>query len=106
MMLPVNKDLFTCYFDKTYKIGLGSILASNTNTTNALDDSSFNQKIQVEWGKYFKQSLNYNDNDPDPTNRNLHLLFTCVRADGSATVDTVNSGAEYHITNTVKYEDG
>jgi len=106
MLLPVNKDSFTVYFDQTYKIGLGSVLASNIDTTNNLDNSSFNHRIDVDWGSHFKQVLDYNDSDNVPTNRNLFVVFQAIRADGAATVSDNDSGAEYHLTNTVYYEDG
>jgi len=106
MILPVNKDEFTVYFDKTYKVGLGAVLPSNIDTTNALDNSSYNQRIDVEWGSHFKQALDYNDSDNVPTNRNLFVVFQAIRADGATTVSDNDSGAEYHLTNTVYYEDG
>jgi len=106
MLLPVNKDAFTVYFDRTYKIGLGSVYSTVTDTTNSLDSSSFNQRIDVEWGSHFKQALDYNDSDNVPTNRNLFVVFQAIRADGQATVSDNDSGAEYHLTNTVYYEDG
>ena len=106
MILPVNTDQFTVYFDKTYKIGFGGIPATNTNASVLLDDSSINKRIDIDWGQHFKQSLDYNDTDNVPQNRNLHIVWQAVQADGSSPTSTTVSGAEYHLTNTVKYEDG
>ena len=106
MILPVNKDQFTVYFDKTYKLGVSGVLATNTNAGVNLDNSSFNQRIDIDWGKYFNEALDFNDTDNVPQNRNLHMVWTAVRADGGTIVSTTASGAEYHLTNTVKYEDG
>jgi len=106
MLLPVNKDAFTVYFDQTYKIGLGSVYSTVTDTTNALDNSSYNQRIDIEWGSHFKQALDYNDSDNVPTNRNLFVVFQAIRADGATMVSDNDSGAEYHLTNTIYYEDG
>jgi len=105
MILPVNKNEFVVYFDKTYKVGLGAILASNIDTTNSLDNSSMNHRIDIDWEQHFKSAIDYNDTNTVPTNRNLFLLFQCVRADGAAMVSSTESGAEFHIANTVSYED-
>lgn len=106
MILPVNKDQFVVYFDKTYKIGYGGGLSNTAPNANNVDNSSFNQRIDIEWGQYFKEALDFNDTDNVAQNRNLHMVWTAVRADGGVIASTTDSGAEYHLTNTVKYEDG
>lgn len=106
MMLPVNRDQFTVYFDKTYKIGYGGGLSNTAPNANNVDNSSFNQRIDIEWSQYFKEALEFNDTDNVAQNRNLHMVWTAVRADGGVIASTTDSGAEFHLTSTVKYEDG
>lgn len=106
MILPVNRDQYTVYFDQTYKIGYGGGLSNTAPNKNNVDNSSFNQRINIDWGQYFKSELDFNDTDNVAQNRNLHLVFQCVRADGGTILSEADSGAEFHFTNTVKYEDG
>jgi len=106
MILPVNKDQFTVYEDKTIKLGVAEVLATNTNIGNNRDNSSYTEKIEFDWGSHFKSALEFNDTDNVPINRNLFLVWTTVQANGTSIVSTTDSGTEYHLTNTITYEDG
>lgn len=103
MLFPVNTDNWTVYMDKTIKVGLGSIPATNVNN-NYPDNSSFNHKFEFDWSDNFKSKLDYDDAPTEVTNRNLFMVYCACRSDGaSATAGTTI--AEFHFTNNVIYED-
>lgn len=96
MMLPVNADLVTVYATKVINIGTTYSAYGNS------DNSRFSQAFSFDWGKHFKSVLKFDDASTFVTNRNCFLLFSPCTADG-ASVSTIP--AEYHYTNTTKYED-
>lgn len=103
MLLPVNTDQYTVYYDKVVKLGMANGVQTSGNF-NMFDNSSSQQLLTIDWGQWFKSPLKFQDNDTVPTNRNLFLVLQWCRVDGgSATQGDV--AAEYHFTNVVKYED-
>lgn len=101
MLFEINKDQWTVYFDKVCKLGMTS--GSNVNN-NAYDNSHMQQIFTIDWGKYFKSSIKYEDTGTAPQNRNLFLVLQWCRADGGAMTQG-DVGAELHYTNIIKYED-
>jgi len=103
MLLPFNTDLFTIYGEKQFKIGASSATSAGLISTGAyFDNSSMSKKVTFNWGNKFKSAIKFDDNSGIPSNRNLFLAFVCCNADGSATSSTP---CEYHLVNTVVYED-
>jgi len=104
MLLPVNTDQYTVYYDKIIKLGMANGVQTAGNF-NMFDNSSAQQVLTIDWGQWFKSPLKYQDGTPNyPQNRNLHVLLQWCRVDGG-TATQGDVAAEYHFTNVVKYED-
>jgi len=79
----VNKDIYTVYNVKTFKLGLASLGASTSN-----NDFKMLIPFYVNINKHIA-NLTFNDSTPTPSNFGCYVWFTCVLADGTATPATV-----------------
>lgn len=95
-LLPVNPDLFTVHRVKTFKIGFGSLSGANLSTvvSTAFDNSPMIKQFTFDCSKYVSK-LKYDEGQTWPTNKNMFLVTTVTRADGSTTSATL-APAEYH----------
>ena len=77
----INKDLFSVYNTRTYKLGIaGNTLPSNVsnNDFKVLCPFSFNMN------KHYN-NVTFDDTVATPTNQAMYIWFVCVNADGSLT---------------------
>jgi len=104
-LLPVNPDLFTVHASKVFKIGFGSLSGANNsaNVGTAFDNSPMSQKFSFDCSK-FVSKLKYDEGQTWPTNKNLFLVVTSTRADGSVSSGTLPM-SEYHWRVQCIYED-
>lgn len=95
-ILPVNPDLFTVHRVKTFKIGFGSTsaYAPATGTSAYFDNSPMIKSFTFDCSKYLSK-LKYDEGQTWPTNKNMFLVTTVTRADGTVSSATLNP-AEYH----------
>lgn len=105
--LEINTDLFRPLVDKKIKIGFSSAFVGGLvgTTTNYFDNSSMSRPFYINWGKYVKKMVKFNDssNGNSAQNDNLYLLFAVSTCDGAT-----NSGsipAECHYNNYFRFED-
>lgn len=101
ILLPVNKDIWTVYSQKTVKIGAS---ASSTPITSAayLDNSPMSIPFYFDYTKHIK-TVRYNDTFSTSNQKNLYLVFQSINADGS-TSSTLTT-CEVHYCTEVSYED-
>lgn len=95
-LLPVNPDLFTVHRVKTFKIGFGSTsaYAPATGTSAYFDNSPMIKQFTFDCSKYVSK-LKYDEGQTWATNKNMFLVTTVTRADGTVTSATL-APAEYH----------
>jgi len=105
MLLPVNPDLFTVHRYKLFKIGLGSTSANApaTGTSVFFDNSPMAHQFSFDVSKYVKK-LKYDEGQTWPTNKNMFLVMTVCRCDGSVISATLPT-SEYHYRIQAIYED-
>jgi len=103
-MFPINKQSWICYYKRKFKIGAG--VTTGGNISGNPDNSSFCQSFYINYTKHLKK-LKYDDSTTGgqtiPVNTNINIVFQCVSCDGQASSAFVMS--EYHMTNTIIYED-
>jgi len=100
MEFSPNKDAWTVYSTKTFKIGAGAT-SSNVNATSYFDNSPFSVPFYFSFGKHLK-TLKYDEAITSATNRNLFMILQCVPANGNTGAFNL---AEYHYSTRVEYED-
>lgn len=107
MCLPINTDYYRVLYQTTFKLGFASNLAGGYPTNNSHpDNSSFSKQLIINWGKWCKKQLKFDDNvNPYyPQNENLYLVHQAVYADGTSVSDAQKL-AEFHYVNQVHFED-
>jgi len=102
-LLPVNPDLFTVHRVKTFKIGLGSLSDKTNSAVAYFDNSPMIRQFSFDCSKYVSK-LKYDENQTWPTNKNLFLVTTATKADGSTSSATL-AMAEYHWRVQAIYQD-
>lgn len=86
---PVNKDLYTEYFCKKYKVGFSSFAPGSGTGANpamgyyANNDYPLNVIATIDYTKFMPKIIRYNDTDGLPASRMLQTFIECVNADGS-----------------------
>lgn len=103
MILPVNKNKWIVYEERSFKLGLGQGSSSYGSSHAGYDNSSFNKHLKFQGAKHWKNSLNYTVSGTSlPTNTNLWFVVQVVPSDGSTEVGPL---AEMHYTQHMTYED-
>lgn len=103
IMYSVNKELYTVYMDRNFELSSPSQSSLTNNTAGQhFSNSPFQRSFNIDFGKYMKQKLKYNDTTNVPTNRNMFLFIQSVNADGSSTAVTP---VEVHYLYHCEYED-
>ena len=102
MMLYHNKDYWNVFTTKT--IQLSTNFGSGSSITNPAS-GRISTPFYFDVTKHLA-TLKFNDNTADyyPTNKELLLVFQCVKADGS-TPGTLLDAAEFHIAYEYQFED-
>jgi len=93
MLLDVNNDLFTLHRYKMFKLGAAGSTAV-VNPATYYDNSPMCASFRFDLSKIVGK-LRYDENQTWPTNKNLFLVITTCRADGSTGSATVPQ-CEYH----------
>jgi len=105
LLLPVNQDYYTVHRYKTFKIGYGSLSGANSSSLvgTAFDNSPMSHQFTFDCSKYVSK-LKYDEDQTWPTNKNLFLVITATRADGSTSSATLPA-SEFHWRTDCIYED-
>lgn len=104
--LEVNTDLFRKLYDKKFKIGAGANTSTGPVGSNYyFDNSPMSKPFFINWGKYVKKLLKFNDatNGNSVQNDNLYLLFIPSTADGQTQAGL--QCCEVHYNSFFKFED-
>lgn len=85
--LAINKDVYTVYARRTYKVGNSGVVkpgnASGQNSQNfANNDFKLSARMNLDLTKHCLKYQTYNDNAPEPTGRGLFMVIEAVSADG------------------------
>lgn len=84
--LEVNNDYFRVLYSKLFKLGSASAFNAGipVNANSYFDNSPMCKQIIINWGKWCKKQLKFNDNTGYPTNDNLYFVIQPVNADGTS----------------------
>ena len=104
-LLPVNQDMYKVHATKVFKIGVGaaSTQAGTSSATAYLDNSPFIHPFYFDCSKYVS-TLRFDEAQTWATNKNLFLVITATRCDGSTTSSTL-APCEWHYMVQAKYHD-
>lgn len=103
MMLPVNKNLWTVYMDRKFKLGVGSTGTGYSGAGVVYDNSPFSRSMTINFGKWLKAPLKYIDAAGNyPNNRNMWIVVQAVNAEGTSSSVTP---CEVHYAHHFVYED-
>lgn len=100
----VNKDILRVLTTRTFKLGVtASITQTPIYGQSFLDNSPMSKTITINWGKYVKKALKFDEENNLTTNCNLYLVTQAVYADG--TPSNGKNIIEQHYTNIMHFED-
>lgn len=100
MLLRPNKERWIVHATKTVKVGFANVQGAATGTS---DNSSFSAYFQFNFGKHLGK-LKFEDEGSIATNKNLWLVFTAAKADGSSG-NFSSDYAEFHYVSSIVYQD-
>lgn len=103
--LEINNDYFRVLYQRTFKLGAASAFNAGipTNANSYFDNSPFAKQITINWGKWNKKQLKFNDNTGYCINDNMYLVVQPVTADGTSALG--KRLVEMHYTNYQHFED-
>lgn len=105
-VFDVNTDNFRVLTTRLFKLGctgMYNVSPLPSATTSYLDTSPMSKSITIDYSKYIKKALKFQDNTGYANNENLYFVIQAVAADGSSSVD--QRIIEMHYTNRFYYED-
>lgn len=106
-ILDVNNDNFRVLTTRLFKLGCTSMYNVSplpSATTSYLDNSPMAKSITIDYTKYLKKQLKYQDNTSGlPLNNNLFFVIQAVTCDGQNSIG--QRMIEMHYTNRFYYED-
>lgn len=102
MDLPVNPDEFRVLMTKQFKLGYAAGY-SGFSPGGYYDNSPFAKKFTINWSRFVKKQIKFNDTANNATNDNLYLVVQAVYAHGEDT--TGKQTIEIHYVNHSTYED-
>lgn len=103
--LEVNNDYFRVLYSKLFKLGSASAFNAGipVNANSYFDNSPMCKQVTINWGKWCKKQIKFNDNTGYPTNDNLYFVIQPVYADGTSTI--AKRPIEMHYSNYQHFED-
>jgi len=93
-----NRDLWTVYTTRSFKIGPSTVSYGTPGTVGNNDFKSI-CPFNIDVLKYQKHAIKYQDASTSPTNSGLHVVFAIAPSDGSAS----NGGTNVNLPN-INYE--
>lgn len=106
MTLPVNQDYFRVVYSKIFKLGCSGVYnvsPVSANVNSFQDNSPAAKMMTINYGKWCRKLLKFDDGNTQVINDNLYFVIQPVAADGTATAGKIP--IEFHYTNICEYED-
>lgn len=103
---PVNKEGFRVLKKYKFRLGVTSAFSAGMPSYNQsyFDNSQMSKILTINWGKYVKKTLKYNDSvSSQCQNDNLYIVYQINPCDGSAAAN--QKICEIHYFNTMEFED-
>jgi len=105
---PVNTDNYRVLATRIFKVGNAMYNTAAGGSTNSQfgsnNDFKLSTNFSIDCTKMIPKITKYNDNNSDPTTRNLYCMMQVVRADGGTTLSNwVMARCSYMLDYT--YED-
>lgn len=101
MLFRINKERWVLHATKTVKLGFANVQPAAA--TGISDNSPFSAPFQFNFGKLLGK-LKYEDSGTTPTNKNMWLVYSCARADGTSG-NSSSDFAEIHYVQSYVYTD-
>lgn len=104
-VLEVNKDYFRVLYSKVIKLGVTSAFNAGIpiNAGSYFDNSDMGKVLTINWGKWCKKQIKFNETSNYPNNDNLYIVFQPVSVDG--TTSGSKRMVELHYANYQHFED-
>lgn len=103
-VLDVNTDNFRVLTTRLFKLGTASNYSGSfPNTSNQADNSPFAKQITINYGKYVRKMLKFQDTGTYPGNDNVFFVIQAVPCSGAGA--SGQRMIEMHYTNRFYYED-
>lgn len=91
MTIPLNKDLFTVHFKRSYKLGHATMYGSpNAGVGEGLNqaqwannDYKLNHVINFDFTRFLPKNIKFNDTTAAAASKTVYLICGIARADGS-----------------------
>lgn len=87
IVTPINNDVVTCHFMKTFKLGYagytGVTGGADVGQTKASNDYKLNHRFSLNLTKYFTKVWKFNDNAGATTSRQVFAVFQPINFNGS-----------------------
>lgn len=102
-VLDVNTDNFRVLTTRMFKLGLANHISGPTNPSSYFDNSPASKIITIDYSKYVKKALKFQDGSTYAINENLYFVIQAVPCDGTGA--SSQQKIEMHYTNRFYYED-
>lgn len=102
-VLDINTDNFRLITTRIFKLGISNHISGPTNPSSYFDNSPASKTITIDYSKYIKKALKFQDGTTYPINENLYFVIQAVPCDG--TTASNQQKIEMHYTNRFYYED-
>lgn len=106
LSLPVNESYFRILYSKVFKLGVSGVynVSPISGNVNSFQDNSPAAKfITINYGKWCKKQIKFQEGNSYPQNDNMYIVIQTVSADGTSSAGKTQ--VEWHYTNTCRFED-
>jgi len=107
MNRQINTDAWTVHTMRTYKLGFANYAGTGSDAGqqfNANNDFKLNHFINIDLTKYCVKNVKFNDNNADPTTRNI-VMYPIVYTANSSFMSDAAYPAKFEYALDVVYED-
>lgn len=103
MNLPVNESYFRVLHSRCFKLGATTASTQYPTNYSFFDNSPNAKQITINWGKWCKKQIKFQEGNSYPQNENLYIVFQVVPCSGANAAG--KKATEFHYVNTVTFED-
>lgn len=113
-LLPINTDVVTCHFKRTYKLARSNYVDQTATAAiapfpdaaqYANNDFKMSHIINFDFTKFMPKRIPFNDNSDIPFCKTLYLLVGVAKADGTAYVSGSNYPVQMSVNFDIQYKD-
>jgi len=109
LVQPINNDLFTLHFKRTYKLGHATydngIAGDGDQEFWTNNDYKMNHIINFDFTKFMPKRIVYQDGDDIPNCKTLYLFVGIAKADGSSYSSSSNYPVDMYLNLDFRYTD-